>query len=120
MVWHLGWYKASGANMKDEKRMNWVLRGEVIIIWWNSEIQSPRTQVLVQAAIINWEMKSTATVNGKEKMRNLSAEAAHKIAVNNIFNVSWFSNRWERNQYELQFGDASSKILCTILVIAVG
>lgn len=53
MVWHLGWYKASDTNMKDQNRMNWVLRGEVIIIWWNSVIQSPRTQVLVQAATIN-------------------------------------------------------------------
>lgn len=65
-------------------------------------------------------MKSKATISGKEKKRNLRAEDAHKVAVNNIFNVSWFSSRWERNQYELQFGDTSSKILCTILVIAVG
>lgn len=52
-----------------------------------------RTQILVQAAVTNGEMKSPVTVSGKEKMRNLSAEAAHKMAANSIFNVSWFSNR---------------------------
>lgn len=61
-----------------------------------------------------------ATVNGKEKMRNPSAEAAHKMAANNSFNLSWFSNRWERNQYELQINDTSSKVLGAILVIADG
>lgn len=105
---------------KDQNRMNWVLRDQVIVIRWNSETQNLGTQVLVQAAVTNWEMKRTATVSGKEKMRNLSAEAVHKMAANNIFSVSWFCNRWERNLSEPQIADTSSKILCTILVIAVG
>lgn len=73
---------------KDQNRMNWVLRDQVIVIRWNWETQNIGTQVLVQAAVTNWEMKRTATVSDKEKMRNLSAEAAHKIVANNIFNVS--------------------------------
>lgn len=68
----------------------------------------------------NWELKRIASVSGKEKMRSLSVEAAHKMAENSIFNMSWFSNSWERNQYELKIDNTSSKILCTSLVIAVG
>lgn len=63
----LGWYKASDANIRErwKNRMNWVLQDEVTVIRWNSETQNPRTQVVVQAAVTNWEMKSAAIVDGK-------------------------------------------------------
>lgn len=107
MIWTSGWYKASDANIIERsryfvERLSWVLRGEVIR--WNSEFKNQSTQVLVQAAFLNWRMRSTAVASGKEKMRNLSDEAAHRMTENNHFNASWFSTRWESNSsmnYEL-------------------
>lgn len=107
MIWTLGWYKASDANIIERsryfiERLSWVLRGEVIR--WNSEFKNQRTHVLVQADALNWRMSSPAIASGKEKMRNLSDEAAHRMTENNHFNASCFSTRWESNSsmnYEL-------------------